>query len=392
MNIWFNGISAEDLGIVVEAVPEEIFPERRGETQDVPGRHGVVEAPDDTYRSYIQPYKVHFKEPEPGQVRRRAREIAQWLLGSSGFCRLEDGYEPDHFRLARFAGPMNVEILLRRWGSCELQFECQPQRYRLDGEEEIRIPGTADVQTIVNPTMQEALPLIRLELDRNQDPDKIELTRALVPDNSGVNQWYGYIWDLNSGYSAPIYSANSNGYRVWTTVPVNVEGYYLAHFDACAYVFSDGSGNVVGGAAYRPPEGGYRFGKMHHFEVEIPSGAVTLALQTMDTEGDPTLWLHKCSYPEAYDKSNPVSIGFGNKIIRVDMGLYRTVYLDSALQNAWFGDGSDANDAVDVRTGAMDRSFPRFAPGENTVRNNPGAASMYRTGLAIYVTPRWWDL
>lgn len=384
MNIWFNGKSSADFGIVVEEVPDAIFPERRGETVDVPGRHGVVEVPDDTFRSYTHPYKVHFKEPEPGQVRRRAREIAQWLLGSSGFCRLEDDYEPDHFRLARFSGPLNIEILLRRFGSCTLQFECQPQRYLKSGEREIII-GTSIAstpETIFNPTEFSSTPLIRCELTYNSDPVTVALERNETL-TSGETAEYNYMY-----LSGLIYGGlMAQKLRTYTTKPVNVAGNYKAYVHGAAYAVFDSNGELLD---YAGSQGLAKSGE-EDFEVILPSAATTMVLQASELQTPPALKLLKCYYTSRVS-SNIARVVIGGTTVRLDFGARRTIYLDAETQNAYWADGDDANDAVRVTSADRFSEFPRLPSGEIDVSELSSDTDYIKAGLRVFITPRWWEL
>lgn len=169
----FDGTNSGSLGLTVERLPESRHASRRGEAYQIEGRNGNRVRENDTYDNYTQPYEVWLRDPESTRdVYALSREIAAWLLGSSGYCRLEDTYEPDHFRLARYAGPLSIEALIRkRYGRAVLEFDVLPERYLKSGEaavltmENIRVNEDQDVSyTLHNPTPKTARPLIRLEL------------------------------------------------------------------------------------------------------------------------------------------------------------------------------------------------------------------------------------
>ena len=167
--IIFNGKRGTDYNMTVESRPPAVYPSRRGEKYQIAGRNGSEVHEDNTFENYTQPYKVWIGgRRAPLGARALSRSIAAWLLSSSGYCRLEDSYEPEFFRLARFAGPLNVEQLLYKFGRCTLEFDCKPERYLKTGEEAVTLfenvtdlsrPATA---TIHNPTEFIAAPLIRI--------------------------------------------------------------------------------------------------------------------------------------------------------------------------------------------------------------------------------------
>lgn len=382
MNFYFNGTSAADFGVVVEEVPEEIFGERRGDMEEVPGRHGAVEVPDDTLRPYTQPFQIHFPEGERGQVRRRARQLAAWLLGSKGFCRLETDYEPDHFRLAKFSGPLNVAVLLRRWGSCTLDFFCQPQRFLKTGEDELHFAGREAAYTLLNPTGMEAQPLIRAVLAANHDPVQRALARSYTL-TSGETSKFNYL------YSTGVYGgAAAESARAYTTLPVGVSGAYKVLARCCAMAFFSAGGQVID---FYKGSGRVKATicvELEDMEVEVPEGASYVILQSSELAGEPELWTLEA--PGVTDAR--VDFMFGTCRARVKFGDRRTVYLDCATQNAYYPDGKDANHAVQITRPDGTLQFPTLGEGETTISNDdPAAYTSPAVYADLYVTPRWWD-
>lgn len=156
--IIFNGKSSTDYGIVIEKRPPQNHGAKRGEAYTIAGRNGTYFREDGTYDNYIQPYEIAIRQGMTRRADLRAADVAAWLLGSSGFCRLEDGFEPEFFRLARYAGPLNIEQILNAWGRCTLEFDCRPERWLVSGEE----PISTLFGSIYNPTPNYARPLIKM--------------------------------------------------------------------------------------------------------------------------------------------------------------------------------------------------------------------------------------
>lgn len=165
--ILFNGRPSTDFEMIVTEYPVLSRGVRRGDAYQIAGRNGTQIREDDTFENYTMTYKVAFPEDRGPSV--TTAEIARWLLGSSGFCRLEDTFEPDFYRLARYAGPLNVSQLLDKCGEAPLAFDCQPERYLKSGEKAVTLFENVDLihdshgvsTTIHNPTAFDAAPLIR---------------------------------------------------------------------------------------------------------------------------------------------------------------------------------------------------------------------------------------
>lgn len=193
----YNGKNLRDYGIVIEQLPEIVHPERRGDRYKLAGRNGTQVHEDGTFENYDQPYDIWFRDfITKRDAYQLSQDLAEFLLSSSGYCRLEDTYEPDVFRMARFAGPMNVKTTLRRYGRTTLTFDCQPERFLKSGEKAVTLFENVDLAaldpsyaeaTIVNPTSFSALPLLRItgsgtvdlsvESQKNHMHIRIALTR-----------------------------------------------------------------------------------------------------------------------------------------------------------------------------------------------------------------------
>lgn len=145
MSITFNGQCSDELHCVVEYYPNPVRPERRGQLIVIPGRNGAIVNEEGVFATYSQSYEVHL-DARGGNLYRYSRDLAAWLLGSSGFCRLEDSYEPDVYRLARYAGPLDLQsAVLANHGRATITFEVQPQRYLKCGEAAIQVRSGKDV-------------------------------------------------------------------------------------------------------------------------------------------------------------------------------------------------------------------------------------------------------
>lgn len=155
--IIFDGQSSRDFGIVVEQYPSINHGAKRGNAYQVPGRNGSFYNEDGAFDNYVQSYPVAIREMNRGAAARCA-DVQAWL-SKPGFFRLEDSFEPEYFKIARFAGPLNIEQILGHWGRCTLEFECQPERWLINGEEPVDVTVTGQ---IFNPTPYTAKPLVRI--------------------------------------------------------------------------------------------------------------------------------------------------------------------------------------------------------------------------------------
>lgn len=155
---WFAGHCCEEFGIVCSGSSTFAAPERDVTVVDIPGRNGTLTIDNGRYKNIT----ITYPAAVPREFSARAAAIRAWLLGPTGYRRLEDEYQPDGYRLARFAGPLEFDAgFLNRSASMNLAFDCMPQRWLKSGEYAQPI---ANGQTLYNPTGFEALPLIEVEL------------------------------------------------------------------------------------------------------------------------------------------------------------------------------------------------------------------------------------
>ena len=219
----FNGQNTEKFGMHVAKRPNQNAPKRRQTKVQIPGRNGVLHLEDDGYENITVTYDAWFRgdltTPE------QAHAVKGWLLGAAGYCRLEDKYDPGHFRLAAFDGPMDIADVLGRYGKCKIKFDCDPRAFRKDGEFPIALENG---QSIYNPTDFACKPLIHVI---GTEPGTMTVAGVtvevkafgqpvIVLDCENEN---AYAWgDVATSYNASIYAPE---------FPVLLPGENRVHFD-----------------------------------------------------------------------------------------------------------------------------------------------------------------
>lgn len=151
----FDGRATREFGMAVESRPDQNAPKRRRNAVPIPGKNGDVHFDEDAYDNLPVSYNVWFRGdlPTPEQ----AHAVKGWLMGGKGYRRLEDKYDPNHFRLASFAGPLNIKDILGRYGRCKITFDCDPRCFLKSGEIPIDLENG---DFLYNPTAFTATPLI----------------------------------------------------------------------------------------------------------------------------------------------------------------------------------------------------------------------------------------
>lgn len=153
--IWWNNISSDDVGVIVERFPEITIPTRKQEVISVAGRNGDLIMEQDAFDNVIQTYEVYISAEKP-RLTTISHIVAEWLM-VKGYQRLEDSYFLDTYRLACYSGSTSIENILNRFGRATIEFNCKPQRFYKSGEFDIALENE---QELLNPSPFTAKPII----------------------------------------------------------------------------------------------------------------------------------------------------------------------------------------------------------------------------------------
>lgn len=154
--IKYNGISTDEVGIVVETPPNYEIPERNYEIISVPGRNGDIVIDLNSYKNVVREYNIAIGE-EDGDFSVLSSKIANWLYSGHGYLRLEDSYLPEYYMMAAVIAPNNIINILQQAGRATVQFNRKPQRFLKSGDRPIIITKQT---TLFNPTQFDSKPII----------------------------------------------------------------------------------------------------------------------------------------------------------------------------------------------------------------------------------------
>lgn len=153
----FNGKSSSDYGIFLTGSSTFNATQKSQEKVSVPGRNGDLIISNDKYENQNYVLKAGIVGME--DLHEKIRAFRSFLLSTEGYCRLEDDYHPDEYRLAQFTGPIDFDVNLLINAEADLTFDCKPQHFLKSGE----IPITCTAETVIyNSTLFNALPLITI--------------------------------------------------------------------------------------------------------------------------------------------------------------------------------------------------------------------------------------
>lgn len=153
---YLDGTSSRDYGIYVSGTGVYNAPERDVEIIEIPGRNGTLTIDNGRYRNIEVSYPAIFVQG----FKENIESARAWLCGTSAYRRLEDDYNIDSYRMARYTDGLNLNVAtMLDAAKCTLRFDCMPQRFLYSGEKEVAMTNGGK---IINPTSFDALPLIKV--------------------------------------------------------------------------------------------------------------------------------------------------------------------------------------------------------------------------------------
>lgn len=162
MSLTFNGINSDDMHMYVEHYPPYVMPKRKRTSLDAPGRTRRIYTDAGAYENVTQPYDVYIHDQSDVQkLDKCMQDISAWLLGPAGYCRLEDSYNPDTFRMAVYTGPVDIKSYYNRFGRLTLDFDCDPRRFLTSAD--TYWAGYANGGNINNPTGFISEPMVKIK-------------------------------------------------------------------------------------------------------------------------------------------------------------------------------------------------------------------------------------
>lgn len=152
----FNGESSADYGVYVGGQSTYTTPARSYTSYTITGRNGALIKDNGRFENVSISYGLVITE----EFASKAAEVEAWLKAPTSYCRLEDTYHSEYYRMAVCTDAISFETTtFNRMGKTEITFNCKPQKWLKSGENAVRFTAAG---TLSNPTRFPALPLIRV--------------------------------------------------------------------------------------------------------------------------------------------------------------------------------------------------------------------------------------
>lgn len=144
--VIFNGYDLRDYGMYVSGDKTFNSPSKAYRRVSVPGRSGDLLTFTGKYENVDVTYDAILIE----DYERNAAAIRSILMSAHDYCRLEDSYHKDEYRMGIFQGPVDFDSVYLQAGHTQLTFNCKPERWLKSGEESVCLAdNTTPSQTII---------------------------------------------------------------------------------------------------------------------------------------------------------------------------------------------------------------------------------------------------
>ncbi|MCD8366296.1 MAG: hypothetical protein LUC83_10995 [Clostridiales bacterium] len=159
--LTFNGKSSKDFLLYLSGPGVYDSPEPDVEATSIPGLNGDLmqnnaKSGHRRFKNVDIKYEAFFFNGLP----KKSAAVKSWLLSPTSYCKLQDTYDPDFFRMGMCTSAIEFDVTRQKAAEMELVFNCKPQRWSVEGQKSISLTSSGSV--IRNPFDFYAQPLIRV--------------------------------------------------------------------------------------------------------------------------------------------------------------------------------------------------------------------------------------
>ena len=403
----FDGESSANYGVYLTG--EGVFnaPVRAVEMIEIPGRNGNFALDQGRFENITVTYQAGMYDVNESNFADKVSAVRNWLCSKVGYCRLEDEYNPNEYRMAVYSNGLEVSHDMLIAGEFEITFECKPQRWLTSGETAVSVTSG---NTLTNPTLFDASPQLQVwgYGDITLGSNQITLGNVLVgdilisngglspitPDYSSVNLGDGLtieastVWqDLQKASGVASGASCINPTVTWThgsgTVTIDNPGGSLTRITANVV-----SGSAVYGTASTLVEVKVS-GTFHAYDSSMnlltavyeitlkakidASGVLSTSASTINKVSGTTLFTassRSARWGAVYADSTKSALG-------------TPTYIDLDIGEAYYMNGADIVSANNALT--LGGDIPVLPTGATTITYD-------NTITQLKVVPRWWKV
>ena len=159
--IQFGAVSSDAYDVLIEGPGEYTAAKRDYESISIPGRNGAFILDKGRFENIEGEFKVVVYGETQLEFQQKIADFRNAIVSQRGYQRLTETYHPNEYRMAAYKGGLDEDPeFIGKAAVFKIIFDCKPQRYLTSGEEAITV---LDGETITNPTLFEAQPMLEVE-------------------------------------------------------------------------------------------------------------------------------------------------------------------------------------------------------------------------------------
>ena len=174
--VWIDGVSTDEIGIVLQDVPKLSAPVPRIEAVKIAGRNGDLHFWDGSYnnrtlRMLCYVYRDEFVKDAFGIIQK-------WAFPKNGVVQIDMDDDPTHYMVGVLENGAEVAARIDKLAPFELRFSVSPQRFLKSGQIPISFNlatsgGGATQRTfeLFSPTSYDAKPILRFSVKNGKEGD-----------------------------------------------------------------------------------------------------------------------------------------------------------------------------------------------------------------------------
>lgn len=403
----FDGVDSRDYGVYISGDAVFNAPERDVEMIEIPGRNGAFALDKGRFSNIEVTYPAGLFGATEADFAAGINALRNALASRKGYCRLEDDYNPNEYRMAVYKSGLDVTPAMLKAGEFDIVFECKPQRFLKSGETAQTVTSGG---TITNPTLFEANPLLKADGYGSIGINGEEMSITLEP--LGDTMLYPEI-TIGGALNPRSFQVDSNKWRTGDTITVRTdgngtkvdfavkaEGGWISSYSvnetptARTTVRETKANNKVVRidiATFPEPwifTAGIPGSHVQQVSISGTYGDSTpfniALLYTLSYDGDSTFTVSNSvtSDTAAITYTRSITVGQIN-VMSTKTTLGHSVYIDLDIGEAYYIDGGSfisLNNTV-----AIPAELPTLKPGANTI-------TFDNTIDELDIVPRWWEV
>lgn len=155
----FDGETSASFGVHLTGEGVYNAPVRAVEMVNVPARNGAFALDQGYFENIEVTYTASIAADNEADFSAAVSDLRNFLCSKNGYCRLEDDYNPNEYRMAVYKSGLEVAQFRNITGEFDIVFDCKPQRFLKSGETAISVTSG---DTITNPTRFDARPQLQV--------------------------------------------------------------------------------------------------------------------------------------------------------------------------------------------------------------------------------------